>query len=82
MFEELFISPAVLRRHRAAPWATERARYLAYRAAQGYARPTLLRLARELRVVACHLDLAPGRAVPPSQIAAAAERWAARQRRD
>ena len=79
MFEELFISPAVLRRHREAPWAIERACYLAYRAAQGYARPTLLRLARELRVVACHLDLAPGRAVPPSQIAAAAERWAARQ---
>lgn len=81
MFEELFISPAVLHRHREAPWATERARYLAYRAEQGYARPTLLRLARELRVVARHLDLAPGRAVPPEQIAAAAEQWAERQRR-
>jgi len=81
MFEELFISPAVLRRHREAPWATERARYLAHRAEQGCARPTLLRLVRELRVVACHLDLAPGRAVPPEQIAAAADQWAARQRR-
>ena len=81
MFEQLFTSPAVLRRHQEAPWATERARYLAYRAAQGCARPTLLRLAQELRVVACHLDLSPGLAVPPEQIAAAAERWAARQRR-
>jgi len=50
MFEQLFTSPAVLRRHREAPWATERGRYLAYRAAQGCARPTLLRLAQELRV--------------------------------
>ena len=81
MFEHLFTSPAVLRRHQEAPWATKRARYLAYRAAQGCARPTLLRLAQELRVVACHLDLSPGLAVPPEQIAAAAERWAARQRR-
>ena len=81
MFDELFISPAVLSRHRAAPWATERGRYLAYRAEQGCARPTLLRLARELRVVAHYLDLSPGLPVSSAQIATVAEQWAARQRR-
>jgi integrase/recombinase XerD len=80
MFEELFVYPAVLHRHREAPWATERARYLAYRMEQGCARPTLHRLARELRVVARSLDLAPGRAVSPEQIAAAADQWARCQR--
>jgi site-specific recombinase XerD len=81
MFEELLVYPAVLRRHQAAPWAMERARYLAYRMEQGYARPTLLRLMRELRVVAPHLDLSSGRSVSPAQIAAAADQWARRQRR-
>jgi integrase len=81
MFEELFIYLAVLHRHQETPWATERARYLAYRAEQGCARPTLLRLVRELRVVACHLDLSSGLPVSPKQIAEAAEQWAARQRR-
>jgi site-specific recombinase XerD len=81
MLEHLFTSPAVLRRHREAPWATERARYLAHRAEQGCAHPTLLRLASALLVVARELDASPGLAVPPEQIAAAAERWAQRQRR-
>ena len=67
MFEELFAYPTVLHRHREAPWATERARYLAYRMEQGCARPTLLRLVRELRVVARHLALSSGRPVPPEQ---------------
>ena len=35
MFEELLVYPAVLHRHREAPWAPERARYLAYRMEQG-----------------------------------------------
>ncbi len=43
MFEELLVYPAVLHRHREAPWAPERARYLAYRMEQGCARPTLTR---------------------------------------
>lgn len=81
MFEELFVYPAVLHRHREAPWASERARYLAYRMEQGCARPTLLRLVRELRVVARYLDLSHGRAVSLEQIARAAEQWARRQRR-
>ena len=81
MFEELFAYPTVLHRHREAPWATERARYLAHRAEQGCAHPTLLRLASALLLVARELDASPGLAVPPEQIAVAAERWAQRQRR-
>lgn len=81
MFDELFTYPAVLRHHRDAPWAAERARYLAYRVEQGCARQTLLRLACELLVVARTLHLAPGQVVSAEAIAAAADAWARRQRR-
>src|SRR5574342_242621 len=81
MVEELFAYPAVLHRHQEAPWATERARYLAYRTEQGCAHPTLLRLASALLVGARELHASPGLAVSPEQIAATAERWAQQQRR-
>lgn len=45
MFETLFSYPAVLRRHREGPLATERASYLLTQAAQGMAQSTLLRRA-------------------------------------
>ena len=48
MLEKLFNYPAVLSRHRKAPLFEERDRYLAYRAADGCAHETLLRIAREL----------------------------------
>ena len=47
----------------------------------GCARPALVRLVRELRVVARSLDLSPGRTLSPEQIAAAADQWAGHQRR-
>jgi len=81
MFDELFTYPAVLRHHRDAPCAAERARYLAHRATEGCPRQTLLRLACELLVVARTLHLAPGQVVSAEAIAAAADAWARRQRR-
>lgn len=81
MFEKLYHSPAVLTRHREAPWAADRARYLTHRAEQGCARQTLLRLARELLVVAHQLKVSPGLAVSPEQITTAAQQWAQQQGR-
>ena len=41
MFEHLFSHPSTVARHRAAPYAAERERYLTYCAQQGYAHTTL-----------------------------------------
>ena len=46
MFDTLFRYPAVLRRHRDGPFATERAAYLAGLAARGHAPGTVLKCAR------------------------------------
>ena len=43
MFEKLFIYPGVLRRHREAPLAAERAAYLSELADRGMAHGTILR---------------------------------------
>ncbi len=48
MFERLFRRPFDIARHRAAPYAEERGRYLAYCHQQGYACTTLQGFAREL----------------------------------
>lgn len=81
MFDQLFHYPKVIARHRQAPWATERERYLAARAEQGNRPATLLRLARELLVIAREIQWQPPHAVSAEAIAVAAERWAVRQRR-
>jgi len=57
MFEDLFIYPKVLARHRAGPPANARERFLAHCAAYGAARGTLLRFANELMVVAERIDV-------------------------
>jgi len=57
MFEDLFTYPKVLARHRMAPAAADRERYLAHCADQGIARVTLARIAQELLVVAERLDV-------------------------
>ena len=51
MFESLFKYPTVLARHVEGPVADERKRFLLYRANEGAARETLLRIARELLVI-------------------------------
>ena len=81
MFERLFTYHRVLLRHLAAPWVRERRRFLHHRELQGTPRSTLLRYARELRIVACRLDLSGGRRVAAQEIDAAARRWAQQQRR-
>lgn len=64
MFDALFNYPKVRARHQAGPAADERQRYLVHRATvDGVAHATLLRIARELLIVARWIDLAPGRPV-------------------
>ena len=76
MFETLFHYPGVIARHRAAPFAEARERFLNHCINQGLAGPTVLRYARELLVIAERIDV--GQAVDLSTIAAAADRWAGR----
>jgi integrase/recombinase XerD len=79
MFEHLFSQPSVVARHRAAPYAEERAHYLTHCAQQGYARATLRLKARELLWVARKLQVHPELPVTPAQLKAAASAWDGRQ---
>jgi integrase/recombinase XerD len=79
MLEKLFNYPAVLVRHKKAPLFEERDRYLAYRAEDGCAHETLLRIARELLQIVRVLNIPSTSNVMPEQIRAAADRWARKQ---
>jgi integrase/recombinase XerD len=81
MFNILFHYPRVLARHRQGPSAEARERYLIHWADQGAARDTLLRMARELLVIAERLDLATCWMISIRQVEAAAERWVHHQQR-
>jgi site-specific recombinase XerD len=81
VFESLFIYPAVLTRHQTGPGAAERERYLTHCAGLGLARETLLRIARELLVVAERIDVTLGRQVTGREIAVAAGKWMRHQRK-
>jgi integrase/recombinase XerD len=82
MFDALFIYPKVLARHKAGPAAAERERYLVHRAGdEGIAPATLLRIAREMLVVARWMDLGHEKSVSRQDIEAAAQRWALYQQR-
>jgi site-specific recombinase XerD len=81
MFDQLFKQPNALSRQQNAPFASERASFLARRAKDGAAPGTLVRLARELLVVARELDLANNDRVTPMAIEVAADRWARQQKR-
>jgi hypothetical protein len=81
MFEVLFIYPKILARHQAGPAAVDRERYLAHCAGQSAAHGTLLRIARELLVIAERIDVTAGKSVTRSEIDAAARAWARRQKR-
>jgi integrase/recombinase XerD len=59
MFDTLFRYPAVLRRHRDGPLATERAAYLAGLAARGHAPGTVLKCARYCLAIAHQLQTSP-----------------------
>ena len=79
MFEDLFAYPKVVARHREGPEATRRLRYLEHCAAQGAAGGTLLRIARELLVIAERLNVAGDRHVGHKEIDATAQSWARHQ---
>jgi len=81
MFEVLFAYPKVLARHQAGPAAAGRERYLAHCAGQGAAHATLLRIARELLVIAERIDVTAGKSITRSEIDDAARAWARRQKR-
>jgi site-specific recombinase XerD len=76
MLEELFVYPAVLARHKNAPFLEERNRYIAHRKKEGCAHETLLRTARELFRIVQVLDIPPTSQITPEQIRGAADRWA------
>ena len=77
MFEKLFKYPRVLMRHRNGA----RESYLSHRADDGTAPSTLLRLARELLVIANEVNLLAGQDMGVEEIEAVARRWARRQQR-
>jgi integrase/recombinase XerD len=79
MFETLFKYPRVLARHREGLAADVRERFLLHRANEGVARTTLLRTARELLVVAKHVNVTAGQAICTHDLEVAADRWARHQ---
>jgi integrase/recombinase XerD len=81
MFEDLFVYPKVLARHRAGPSADARKQFLAHCAGYGAARGTLLRLANELLVVAERIDINSGKTISLADVEAAAESWTRYQRK-
>jgi len=81
MFEVLFAYPKVLARHQADPAAADRERYLTHCADQGAARETLLRIARQLLVVAERIDVTAARPITRPEIDAAAQAWARQQQK-
>jgi site-specific recombinase XerD len=78
MFESLYRRPFDIARHRAAPYAEERERYLAYCHQQGYAQATVQSFARELLWAARKLS-ASDLPVTPERLEAMADNWQARQ---
>jgi integrase/recombinase XerD len=81
MFESLFQYPTVLARHRDGPAADERRRFLLHRAKEGAARDTLLRIARELLVIAEHINVTTAKAIGRHALEVAADKWARHQQR-
>jgi integrase/recombinase XerD len=81
MFDVLFTYPKIRVRHQTAPGAAERERYLTHCLSQGLARGTLLRIARELLVVAERLDVSGGNEITRREVEEAARNWVRHQRR-
>jgi len=81
MIESLFRYPRVLDRHLAGPSVEARDRFLAHYAHAGAARESLLRLARELLLVARRIDISGTRAIALQEVEAAADGWVRYQRR-
>lgn len=80
MFKSLFHYPRVLSRHADAPLAEERKTFLKHLASQGRPRSTLLRFARQLRVIATMFKSKLPGPISAPEIGDCAQRWAKRQR--
>jgi integrase/recombinase XerD len=81
MFKSLFHYPRVFSRHANGPLAEERNTFLKHLASRGTPRSTLLRYARQLRVIAVLLDRHLPGPISREQIARHAQQWAQGQRR-
>jgi site-specific recombinase XerD len=81
MFEHLFRYPRVLARHREGPLAEAREQFLVHCANEGMAPGTLVRIARELLVIARRIDTTAETPITREQIEVVAHRWACYQRR-
>lgn len=81
MFEALFTYAKALRRHQEGPSADARERYLRHCADYGAARGTLVRIARELLVIAERIDIASDETITLQDIEVTGQRWARYQQR-
>jgi integrase/recombinase XerD len=81
MFKTLYQYSQVLLRHANEPLVKERSTFLSHLARRGASRSTLLRYARQLRVIAHMLDNKGNAQVTDPEIARCAQKWAQRQRR-
>jgi len=79
MFEDLYHRHDHLARHRAGPYAEERAQYLAFRASTGIPPRALMRIAAVILWVARLVPLTPGKSVTSEQIRKAANAYARRK---
>lgn len=74
MFDALFTCPKVMSCHQAGPATAERQSYLVHRAHdEGIARTTLLRIAREVLVIAKWIDLGHAECIGLQDIETAAQ---------
>jgi len=78
MFNELF-GPLARVRHKNAPLANERRRFLAHLKGLGYTRTSLKAVACELIIIANRVDLSATTRIEVAALKAAARRWAASQ---
>lgn len=81
MFESFFQYPTVVARHCEGPAADERQRFLLHRAKQGAAHGTLLQIARELLIIAKHINVTSSKAMGKNDLEVAADKWARYQQR-
>jgi len=81
MFNTLFQYRRVLVRHADGPMAAERSTFLAHLARLNESHATLLRYARQLRVIAIMLNRRKGDQITTQEIARYARKWAQRQKK-
>ena len=79
MFERLYDEHSTIARHKNAPYAEERVRYLYHCAREGYSRATLLLKARELLWIAHKLSVYPDLRLTVEQLEAVAQGWEERR---